>query len=61
MMSTKERIACTILSHLKHDGKDFLDCKYNDALLDFCDKVLKVDPYELFKKALSIYESNKSN
>lgn len=51
-LTTKERIACTVLSKLRHNGTDFLDCKYNDILLDFCEKVLKVDPLEVFKKAL---------
>lgn len=58
-LTTKERIACTVLSKLKHDGIQFLDCKFNDMLMDFCEKVLKVDPLEVCKKALEYSKNTK--
>lgn len=46
----RERIACMVLSNLKHDGVEFIDCRFNDFLLNFAQHVLRVNPIELFTK-----------
>ena len=54
----KERIACKVLTNLKHDGTNFIRCHFNDCLLNFVSGVLRVNPHKLFEKAIKKYVDN---
>ena len=46
----KERKACRVLSHLKHDGNEFIVCRFNDLLLNYVQYVMRIDVAKLFEK-----------
>ena len=53
----KERIACKVLTNLKHDGINFISCRFNDCLLKFVSGVLRVNPYKLFEKVIEYIDN----
>lgn len=57
-MTKREQVACKVLAKLKHDGTNFTDCHWNDCLLNFVDRVLRVNPYRLFEKVIKHIDNN---
>lgn len=62
--STKERLACKILSNLQWDksipnNNEFYDNFFNNSLIWFCQKILKVDVVNLINRVL-IYDYMRS-
>ena len=51
MFTKTERMACRILSHLRHDGTNFINCKFNDFLFVVV-KLMRIDPVGLIKKVI---------
>lgn len=50
--SYRERLACKVLSHLQYDKKTdlFLDNWFNHALWWECERILKVDVFDLLRR-----------
>lgn len=57
-LTFKERIACNMLANLKHDGTNFVSCRFNDCLLNFVNGVLRVNPYKLFEKVIKYVDND---
>ena len=55
--TTRERIACTILSYLKYDEEWFIPCRFNDFLLNASKYIIGVDPGALFEKVANEVKS----